>query len=156
MSAIKSAAGAEAEDLLLLVGDRRRKAETVMGLRRGEIARRRKLARQGEWNFLWVYPMYLFQEDDLGNLTYGHHPFTSPWPEDMALLESRPYDVRARAYDCVLNGVEISGGSIRIHDRGLQEKVFEILGMDRERISSQFGHLLDAFEDAVPPQGGLP
>ena len=155
MSAIKAAARAGGDDLVLIVADRRRKAETVMGLLRREIARRRKLARQGEWNFLWVYPMYLFQEDDLGNLTYGHHPFTSPWPEDMALLESRPYDVRARAYDCVLNGVEISGGSIRIHDRGLQEKVFEILGMDRERISSQFGHLLDAFEYGVPPHGGI-
>src|SRR5438270_10951591 len=132
VSAIMAAAGAGADDLVLLVADRRRKAETVMGLLRREIARRRKLARQGEWPFLWVYPMYLFEEDDLGNLTYGHHPFTSPWPEDMPLLASRPYDVRARAYDCVLNGVEISGGSIRIHQRDLQEKVFGILGMDAE------------------------
>src|SRR5438270_4699696 len=155
MAAIKSAARAGQDDLVLVVADRRRKAETVMGLLRREIARRRKLARQGEWNFLWVYPMYLFEEDDLGNLTYGHHPFTSPWPEDMPLLASRPYDVRARAYDCVLNGVEISGGSIRIHDRDLQERVFEILGMDRERIRSQFGHMLDAFEYGVPSHGGI-
>ena len=155
MAAIKSAAGAGADDIVLLVADRRRKAETVMGLLRREIARRRKLVRHGEWNFLWVYPMYLFEEDDLGNLTYGHHPFTSPWPEDMALLAERPYDVRARAYDCVLNGVEISGGSIRIHDRGLQERVFGILGMDEERIRTQFGHLLDAFEYGVPPHGGI-
>ena len=155
MAAIKSAAGAGADDIVLLVADRRRKAETVMGLLRREIARRRKLVRHGEWNFLWVYPMYLFEEDDLGNLTYGHHPFTSPWPEDMALLAERPYDVRARAYDCVLNGVEISGGSIRIHDRELQERVFGILGMDEERIRAQFGHLLDAFEYGVPPHGGI-
>jgi aspartyl-tRNA synthetase len=154
-TAIKAAAGAGADDLVLLVADRRRKAETVMGLLRREIARRRKLARQGEWKFLWVYPMYLFEEDDLGNLTYGHHPFTSPWPEDMHLLSERPYDVRARAYDCVMNGVEISGGSIRIHDRELQERVFGILGMDRERIRAQFGHLLDAFEYGVPPHGGI-
>ena len=152
---MKSAAGAGADDIVLLVADRRRKAETVMGLLRREIARRRKLVRHGEWNFLWVYPMYLFEEDDLGNLTYGHHPFTSPWPEDMALLAERPYDVRARAYDCVLNGVEISGGSIRIHDRELQERVFGILGMDEERIGTQFGHLLDAFEYGVPPHGGI-
>ncbi|OLB97700.1 MAG: aspartate--tRNA ligase [Actinobacteria bacterium 13_2_20CM_2_66_6] len=118
LTAIRSASGATADDLVLLVADRRRKAETVMGLLRREIARRRKLIRQGEWKFLWVYPMYLFEEDDLGHLTYGHHPFTSPWPEDMHLLADRPYDVRARAYDCVMNGVEISGGSIRIHDRG--------------------------------------
>ena len=155
MAAIKSAAGAGADDIVLLVADRRRKAETVMGLLRREMARRRQLVRHGEWNFLWVYPMYLFEEDDLGNLTYGHHPFTSPWPEDMALLAERPYDVRARAYDCVLNGVEISGGSIRIHDRELQERVFGILGMDEERIRTQFGHLLDAFEYGVPPHGGI-
>jgi len=155
MAAIKSAAGAGEGDLVLLVADRRRKAETVMGLLRREIARRRKLVRQGEWQFLWVYPMYLFEEDDLGNLTYGHHPFTSPWPEDMDLLASKPYEVRARAYDCVLNGVEVSGGSIRIHQRELQERVFEILGMSREKIRAQFGHLLDAFEYGVPPHGGI-
>ena len=155
LTAIRSASGAGADDLILLVADRRRKAETVMGLLRREIARRRKLIRQGEWKFLWVYPMYMFEEDDLGNLTYGHHPFTSPWPEDMHLLTERPYDVRARAYDCVMNGVEISGGSVRIHDRELQERVFEILGMDRERIHGQFGHLLDAFEYGVPPHGGI-
>ena len=155
VSAIMAAAGAGADDLVLLVADRRRKAETVMGLVRRDIARRRKLARQGEWQFLWIYPMYLFEEDDQGNLTYGHHPFTSPWPQDMDLLETRPYDVRARAYDCVLNGVEVSGGSIRIHDRELQERVFEILGISREKIRAQFGHLLDAFEYGVPPHGGI-
>lgn len=155
MSAIRESAHAGGEDLVLLVADRRRKAETVTGLLRREIARRRKLIRQDEWKFLWVYPMFLFEEDDQGNLTYGHHPFTSPWPQDMALMAERPYDVRARAYDCVLNGVEISGGSIRIHDRALQERVFEILGMSRERIREQFGHLLDAFEFGVPPHGGI-
>ena len=155
MSAIREAAYAGSDDLVLVVADRRRKAETVMGLLRREIARRRKLIRQGEWKFLWVYPMFLFEEDDQGNLTYGHHPFTSPWPQDMSLMAERPYDVRARAYDCVLNGIEISGGSIRIHDRELQERVFEILGMSRERIREQFGHLLDAFEYGVPPHGGI-
>ena len=155
LAAIRSATQAGTEDIVLLVADRRRKTETVMGLLRKEIARRRNLIRGGEWKFLWVYPMYLFEEDDLGNLTYGHHPFTSPWPEDMPLLESRPYDVRARAYDCVLNGIEISGGSIRIHQRELQERVFEILGMSREKIRTQFGHLLDAFEYGVPPHGGI-
>jgi aspartyl-tRNA synthetase len=155
VAGIRSAAGAGPDDLILLVADRRRKAETVMGLLRREIARKRKLVHQDEWKFLWVYPMYLFEEDDLGNLTYGHHPFTSPWPQDMQHLTDRPYDVRARAYDCVLNGVEISGGSIRIHDRELQERVFEILGMNRERIRAQFGHLLEAFEYGVPPHGGI-
>src|SRR5438309_1746012 len=155
MAAIKAAAGAGADDLILVVADRRRKAETVTGLLRREIARRRKLIRHDEWNFLWIYPMYLFEEDDQGRLTYGHHPFTSPWPEDMHLLAERPYEVRARAYDCVLNGFEISGGSIRIHQPALQERVFEILGMSREKIRAQFGHLLEAFEYGVPPHGGI-
>jgi aspartyl-tRNA synthetase len=155
LSAIRSAARAGDSDLVLLVADRRRKAETVMGLLRREIARRRKLIRDGEWKFTWIYPMYLFEEDDQGKLTYGHHPFTSPWPEDMHLIDTQPYAVRARAYDCVLNGVEIAGGSIRIHERALQERVFEILGMSRDRIYAQFGHLLDAFEYGVPPHGGI-
>ena len=153
--AIRSAARAGEQDLVLLVADRRRKAETVMGLLRREIARRRNLVREGEWKFTWIYPMYLFEEDDQGKLTYGHHPFTSPWPEDMHLIDSQPYAVRARAYDCVVNGLEIAGGSIRIHDRALQERVFEILGMSREKIYAQFGHLLDAFEYGVPPHGGI-
>jgi aspartyl-tRNA synthetase len=155
VSAIMAATKSREGDLVLLVADRRRKAETVMGLLRREIARRRKLVREGEWRPLWMYPMYLFEEDDQGKLTYGHHPFTSPWPEDMDLIDSRPYMVRARAYDSVVNGVEIAGGSIRIHDRALQERVFGILGMTTERIRSQFGHLLDAFEYGVPPHGGI-
>jgi aspartyl-tRNA synthetase len=155
VAAIRSSAGAGDQDIVLMVADRRRKAETVMGLLRREIARRRKLIREGEWKFTWIYPMYLFEEDDQGNLTYGHHPFTSPWPQDMHLIDTQPYNVRARAYDCVLNGVEIAGGSIRIHERALQERVFGILGMSRERIQEQFGHLLDAFEYGVPPHGGI-
>jgi aspartyl-tRNA synthetase len=152
---IKETARAGDGDIVLLVADRKRKAETVMGLLRRELARRLGLVKQGEYKFTWIYPMYLFEEDDLGNLTYGHHPFTSPWPEDMHLLDSRPYEVRARAYDCVVNGFEVSGGSVRIHDRDLQERVFEILGMSQERIRANFGHLLDAFEYGVPPHGGI-
>ncbi|HEX7262738.1 MAG TPA: aspartate--tRNA ligase [Candidatus Dormibacteraeota bacterium] len=155
LAAVRAAARAGEEDLVLLVADRRRKAETVMGLLRREIARRRNLIPEGEWKFTWIYPMYLFEEDDQGKLTYGHHPFTSPWPEDLHLIDTQPYAVRARAYDCVLNGVEIAGGSIRIHKRELQERVFEILGMSRDRILAQFGHLLDAFEYGVPPHGGI-
>jgi aspartyl-tRNA synthetase len=155
LAAIRSATGAGEGDLVLLVADRKRKAETVMGLLRREIARRRKLIREGEWRPLWIFPMYLFEEDDEGRLTYGHHPFTSPWPEDLALIDRRPLDVRARAYDSVVNGVELASGSIRIHDPKLQERVFEILGMDKETIRSRFGHLLEAFEYGVPPHGGI-
>ncbi len=154
-AAIKSAVQAGSDDLVLLVADRKRKAETVMGLLRREIARRRKLVREAEWRPLWVFPMYLFEEDDEGRLTYGHHPFTSPWPEDLELIESRPLDVRARAYDSVINGVELASGSIRIHQRALQERVFEILGMDKATIQNRFGHLLEAFEYGVPPHGGI-
>ena len=152
---IRAATGAGEGDLVLLVADRRRKAETVLGLIRSEVARRRGLIREGEWRFLWIYPMYLFDEDDDGNLTYGHHPFTRPMEEDMPSIEARPYDVRAHAYDIVCNGYELGSGSLRIYQRRLQERVFEILGLDSETIQARFGHLLEAFEYGVPPHGGF-
>jgi aspartyl-tRNA synthetase len=152
---IREATGAAEGDLVLLVADRRRKAETVVGLLRTEVARRRNLIRKGEWRFLWIYPMYLFDEDDDGNLTYGHHPFTRPMEEDLPHIEERPYDVRAHAYDIVCNGYELGSGSLRIYQRRLQERVFEILGIDSETIQARFGHLLEAFEHGVPPHGGF-
>jgi aspartyl-tRNA synthetase len=155
MAAIRSATDAGADDLVLIVADKRRKAEKVLGLIRQQVARNRKLIRENEWRFLWVYPMYLFEEDDEGKLTYGHHPFTSPMESDLAFIDERPYDVRAHAYDIVCNGYELGGGSIRIHNRALQEKVFEILGHSTESIRERFGHLLDAFEYGVPPHGGI-
>jgi aspartyl-tRNA synthetase len=155
MAGIKRATDAGPDDLVLLVADKRRRAEKVLGLIRQQVARNRKLIREDEWRFLWVYPMYLFEEDDEGKLTYGHHPFTSPMEEDLAFLDERPYDVRAHAYDIVCNGYELGGGSIRIHERSLQEKVFEILGHSPEAIRERFGHLLDAFEYGVPPHGGI-
>jgi aspartyl-tRNA synthetase len=155
LEAIQRATGAGPDDLVLVAADRRRRAEKVMGLIRVEIARRRGLVREGEWRFLWVYPMFLFDEDDDGNLTYGHHPFTRPMEEDLALLDERPYEVRAHAYDIVCNGYELASGSLRIHDRRLQERVFEILGLSHETIQARFGHLLEAFEYGVPPHGGV-
>jgi aspartyl-tRNA synthetase len=155
MAGIRKATDAGPDDLVLIVADKRRKAEKVLGLIRQQVARNRKLIRENEWRFLWVYPMYLFEEDDEGKLTYGHHPFTSPMEEDLAFIDERPYDVRAHAYDIVCNGYELGGGSIRIHDRALQEKVFEILGHSTESIRERFGHLLDAFEYGVPPHGGI-
>ncbi len=155
MEGIKRATAAGADDLVLIVADKRRRAEKVLGLIRQQVARNRKLIRADEWRFLWVYPMYLFEEDDEGKLTYGHHPFTSPMEEDLAFIDEVPYDVRAHAYDIVCNGYELGGGSIRIHDRALQEKVFEILGHSQASIRERFGHLLDAFEFGVPPHGGI-
>jgi aspartyl-tRNA synthetase len=152
---IRAKTGAGADDIVLIVADKRRRAEKVMGLIRSQVARSRKLVREGEWKFLWVHPMYLFEEDDEGHLTYGHHPFTRPMEEDLSFIDERPYDVRAHAYDIVCNGYELGGGSIRIHDRELQERVFEILGHSRESIRERFGHLLDAFEYGVPPHGGI-
>ena len=155
MAGIRSATGATDGDLILVAADRRRRAEKVMGLIRSEIARRRKLVREDEWRWLWIYPMYLFDEDDEGNLTYGHHPFTRPMEEDLALIDERPYDVRAHAYDIVCNGYELASGSLRIYDRKMQERVFQVLGLDQDTIERRFGFLLEAFEYGVPPHGGI-
>ncbi len=152
---VRRVTGAGPDDLVLIAADRRRRAETVMGLVRQEIARRRGLIRQGEWRFLWVSPTYLFEEDDEGRLTYAHHPFTRPVAEDFEFVERRPYDVRAHAYDIVLNGYELGGGSLRIYDPAMQERVFGLLGLDRETIHRRFGYLLEAFEYGVPPHGGI-
>jgi aspartyl-tRNA synthetase len=155
VAGIMAATGAGEGDLVLLAADRRRRAGKIMGLVRADVARRRGLVRESEWRFAWIYPMNLFEEDDEGNLTYGHHPFTRPMEEDLALIEERPYDVRAHAYDFVCNGYELGGGSLRIHDRALQERVFRILGLSDETIQGRFGHLLEAFEYGVPPHGGI-
>ena len=155
MQEIKRLAGAGPDDLVLIAADRRRKAETVMGLIRQEIARRRKLVREGEWKFLWINPTYLFEEDDHGKLTYAHHPFTRPFAEDMSFVEERPYDVRAHAYDIILNGYELGGGSLRIYDPKMQERVFQLLGMPLDLIRERFGTLLEAFTYGVPPHGGI-
>jgi aspartyl-tRNA synthetase len=152
---IRHATDAGDDDLVLLVADRRRKAETVMGLIRQEVARRRKLIREGEWKFLWINPTYLFDEDDQGKLTYAHHPFTRPFEEDMSFVAERPYDVRAHAYDMVCNGYELGGGSLRIYDPAMQERVFQLLGMPLDTIRARFGTLLEAFTYGVPPHGGI-
>ena len=155
IESIKRLTMAGPDDLVLIAADRRRKAETVMGLIRQEIARRRKLIREGEWKFLWINPTYLFDEDDQGKLTYAHHPFTRPFAEDMSFVEERPYEVRAHAYDIVCNGYELGGGSLRIYDPGMQERVFQLLGMPLDVIRARFGTLLQAFTYGVPPHGGI-
>jgi aspartyl-tRNA synthetase len=155
IAGINHATGARGDDLVLLVADRRRKAETVTGLIRQEVARRRKLIREDEWKFLWINPTYLFDEDDQGKLTYAHHPFTRPFEEDMSFVEDRPYDVRAHAYDIVCNGYELGGGSLRIYDPAMQERVFQLLGMPLETVRARFGTLLQAFTYGVPPHGGI-
>jgi len=152
---IKNLARAGPDDIVLVAADRRRKAETVMGLIRQEVAKRRKLVRQDEWKFLWINPTYLFDEDDEGRLTYAHHPFTRPFEQDMEFVDERPYDVRAHAYDIVCNGYELGGGSLRIYDPAMQERVFQLLGMPLSTIRERFGTLLQAFTYGVPPHGGI-
>ena len=105
---------------------------------------------------VWIVDFPLLEEDeDTGNFHAMHHPFTSPNSEDLELLEKDPSKVRANAYDLAINGVEVGGGSIRIHDRSVQEKMFDLLGFSREEARAQFGFLLDAFEYGAPPHGGI-
>ncbi len=105
---------------------------------------------------LWVvdFPLYEYDEEE-GTYSAMHHPFTSPRPEDIERLESDPGSVKAQAYDIVLNGFELGGGSIRIHDRNLQERMFKILGLSQKEIDEKFGFLIEAFKYGTPPHGGL-
>jgi len=108
-----------------------------------------------ELAFCWILNFPLFEKDKNGQLTSSHHPFTAPVEEDIKFLEDNPEKTRAQAYDIVLNGIEIGSGSIRIHKKELQRKIFEILGLDRDTIQKRFGHMLEAFEFGVPPHGGI-
>ncbi|HEX7069671.1 MAG TPA: amino acid--tRNA ligase-related protein, partial [Rhodothermales bacterium] len=108
------------------------------------------------WSFLWVTQFPLLEWDEEAQRYFAmHHPFTSPHPDDVARLEEEPGAARARAYDLVLNGSEIGGGSIRIHDRELQRRMFKLLGIDQEEAQRRFGFLLDAFRFGAPPHGGI-
>jgi len=128
----------------------------ALGALRCELARRLGLVKKDDYRFLWVtqFPLLEYDEDK-GRYVARHHPFTSPVEEDIPLLDTDPGRVRARAYDVVLNGVEIGGGSIRIYSQKLQRKMFDILGISPETAECQFGFLLDAFRYGVPPHGGL-
>ena len=117
---------------------------------------RSNLKDKNDFKCLWVVDFPLLEKDEeLGRYFAMHHPFTSPKPEDIPLLDSNPGEVRANAYDMVINGVEVGGGSIRIHDRELQNKVLSVLGFSQERAQEQFGFLMDAFTFGAPPHGGV-
>jgi aspartyl-tRNA synthetase len=149
-------AGARRGDLLLLVADQPRVANRALdGLRR-YLARRLGLADPKTFSFCFVvdFPLLEWDEED-GRWYSVNHPFTAPKAEDLPLLESDPGRVRARAYDLVCNGWELGGGSIRIHDRELQERVFRLLGLGPEEARASFGHMLEAFEFGAPPHGGI-
>jgi len=113
-----------------------------------------KLRKSNEWAYLWVVDFPMFEKKDDGTVAAQHHPFTSPLAADFEKLETSPLECRAQAYDIVLNGVELGGGSIRIHDPELQHKIFEIFGMSEKETQAKFGHLLSAFEFGCPPHGG--
>lgn len=156
VKAIAKKMRANVGDLGLLISGPWQKALTILGTLRLEMANRLKLIPEGTWDLLWVtdFPLLEYSEEDK-RFVAVHHPFTSPKPEDIALLETDPAKARARAYDLVLNGNEIAGGSIRIHNSELQSKLFSLLGIGPEEAKKKFGFMLDAFKYGAPPHGGI-
>ncbi|HWR94164.1 MAG TPA: aspartate--tRNA ligase [Flavobacterium sp.] len=150
------ATGAKAGDMIFVLSGPTDKTRTQLSALRMELATRLGLRNPNEFAPLWVvdFPLLEFDEES-GRYHAMHHPFTSPKPEDMSLLETNPKAVRANAYDMVLNGNEIGGGSIRIHDKATQQLMFKYLGFTEEEARNQFGFLMDAFQFGAPPHGGL-
>jgi aspartyl-tRNA synthetase len=148
--------GARPGDVLFFVADREDVANASMGALRLKIAAMKNLADAGSYRFCWVVDFPMFENDPEEDRLYAmHHPFTHPRDEDIELLETDPLRVRAKAYDVVLNGTELGGGSVRIHENDLQEKMFRRLGIDEETAGRQFGFLLDALRFGAPPHAGL-
>jgi len=150
------AAGAGVGDLLLVVGGAEKVVFAALGALRVHLAREHRLIPAGRHDFLWVtnFPLLEWSEED-GRFYACHHPFTAPRPEEADRLESDPASVHARAYDVVMDGVELGGGSIRINDPALQRRMFAALGIGEEEASARFGFLLEAFRYGVPPHGGI-
>ncbi len=148
--------GAKPGDLILIVADKDKTVFQALGELRLQIARDLGLIKDSkEFNFLWVteFPLVSFNEEE-NRYQAEHHPFTMPMDEDIQYLDTDPGKVRAKAYDMVLNGEELGGGSIRVHDTALQEKLFKVLGFDEEKMEN-FTFLLEAFKYGPPPHGGL-
>jgi len=143
-------------DLILLVGDQMPVVNASLGALRLEVARREKMIRKDDFAFVWVTDFPLLEYDPAGGRFVAvHHPFTAPATEDLNLLTEHPEKIRARAYDLVLNGSEIGGGSIRIHNAATQEMVFKALGISPEEARLKFGFLIDALKHGAPPHGGM-
>ncbi len=156
LAAIRDRLAAREGDLVLMVADRDEVALEALGALRCEVARRRDLIDPQRYELLWVNEFPLLEYDDeAGRYVAKHHPFTAPLASDVPLLDSDPAAVRAQAYDMVLNGTELGGGSIRIHDAALQSRLLALLGFDRAQAEARFGFLLEAFRYGVPPHGGL-
>lgn len=156
VEAILKAGAAEPGDLLLFVADKKAVVAQALGALRLEMAKRRNLIDEDKLAFTWVvdFPMFEYNEDEKRYVAM-HHPFTAPRKEDLEYLTSAPGRVYAKAYDMVLNGTEIGGGSIRIHRRDVQKKVFEAIGLTEDEAKEKFGFLMDAFEYGAPPHGGI-
>ena len=156
MAALVKAMNGKNGDLLLFAADRNKVVWDVLGNLRLEIARNLGILDKNQYNFLWVTEFPLLEWSDEENRYVAmHHPFTMPMEEDIPLLDTDPGKVRAKAYDIVLNGTELGGGSVRIHQDDIQEKMFEIIGLSRETAQERFGFLLTAFKYGVPPHAGL-
>ena len=156
MAALVAAMDGKPGDLLLFAADKNKIVWDVLGSLRLEIARQLDLLKKDDYRFLWVteFPLLEYSEEQ-DRFVAMHHPFTMPMDEDWHLIDSDPGAVRAKAYDIVLNGTEIGGGSVRIHQSDIQSKMFEVLGFTPEKAQDQFGFLLDAFKYGVPPHAGL-
>lgn len=156
LKALTKAMDAKPGDLLLFAADRNKVIFDVLGNLRLELARQLDLLKKDDFKFLWVteFPLLEYSEEQ-GRFTAMHHPFTMPMEEDWHLIDTDPGAVRAKAYDIVLNGTELGGGSVRIHQSDIQSKMLEVLGFTKEQAQEQFGFLLDAFKYGVPPHAGL-
>ncbi|MCC8083468.1 Aspartate--tRNA ligase [uncultured Clostridium sp.] len=156
MNALIAAMGGQPGDLLLFAADRNKVVYDVLGNLRLELARQLDLLKKNDFKFLWVteFPLLEYSEEE-DRYVAMHHPFTMPMDEDLQYIDTDPGRVRAKAYDIVLNGVELGGGSVRIHQADIQSKMFEVLGFSPERAQEQFGFLLSAFKYGVPPHAGL-
>ena len=156
LKAIAAKCNAEAGDLILIMSGPRMKTQKQLCELRLEMGSRLGLRKAGEYKLLWVIDFPLLEWDEETQRFYAmHHPFTAPKPEHEAILESNPGAVNANAYDLVINGTEVGGGSIRIHDRQLQNRMFKVLGFTDEEAQKQFGFLMNAFQYGAPPHGGL-
>jgi aspartyl-tRNA synthetase len=146
---------AKAGDLILIVADKINKTRKVLGELRLEMAKRQNWINKNTWSVFWVVDMPLFEPDEeTGEPIFAHHPFCMPHPDDLQYMDSEPLRVRAQSYDMVMNGNEILSGSIRIHDKKLQEKIFTILGFSEEEKEKRFGFMVNAFQYGAPPHGG--
>jgi len=146
----------ETGDLLLFVADKKSVVADALGALRLKLGKDLQLIDQSKFNFLWVtdWPLFEYDEEE-GRYYAAHHPFTMPVREEIDKLESDPASVKAQAYDLVLNGYELGGGSLRIFERDVQEKMFKTLGFTKEQATEQFGFLLEAFDYGTPPHGGI-